>query len=212
MSYSEASGCSGIRFRTICLVTIADYAPEPSLETYEYMNEMEFEHFLDEELRREKTSKIEQPSKLEQWKGYLEQFYSMVDSFLQSYVRENKIEITYSKKILNELYLGEYEVRTASIRIGIQSIKLEPVGSLVVGARGRVDMTGPGGSIKFCVLPKELSKPRTVIRRGVDAKSQANEEPEPQDWCWKIVSSPPVKFTELTKESFLEGIMEVTNA
>jgi hypothetical protein len=151
---------------------------------------------------------------------YLDRFYEQVESFLKPYVESKRVQIQYrSKKIFEEL-IGEYDVKAAVVVVGNSSIKLDPIGTIVIGAKGRVDMTGPCGSTKFVLVDSRASTPRSFVNVGIKGeKSEATEQtatPELVQWEWKrVTAAPRIKFLPTTatpQESFLDAVVDVTNA
>ena len=105
-------------------------------------------------------------------------------------------------------------MKSLEVHIGTIKVQFEPIGTIIFGAKGRVDMHGPHGTVKFVLVPKTASSStiRVIVR---DSSSETKEEPEPivEEWAWKIATrSPNIKYTELEEESFLSAIMEVANA
>ena len=118
-----------------------------------------------------------------------------------------------STKQINEEYIGIYDVASLEIQIGAIKVRFDPIGTLVFGAKGRVDIHGPHGTVKFVLVPKTASSPmiRVIIQ---EAPVEVKDELEPvEEWAWKRRTPPPnIKYIELEEESFLSAIMEVANA
>lgn len=115
---------------------------------------------------------------------------------------------------LVEENIGNYQAPMTTITIGNILVKLEPIGTLLIGARGRVDMKGPKGIARLVIVPKESNGPSVrveVILPGQTPSPRA-ELPPVSEWVWKLASSPPrITYTDLTKESFLDALMGVAN-
>jgi len=135
------------------------------------------------------------------WKGAIEDFYKQVHSFLAPYVSDGRVSIEYADKRLSEDHVGQYESRYATIRIGTNSVRLDPVGTIVVGARGRIDMIGPGGIVKFVLVDKGVVEP--------SIEEEGNTTPV---WEWRIATMQPrIKFLPLNEDSFYSSLMEVAD-
>lgn len=148
------------------------------------------------------------------WIERLEEFYKLAESFLSKYVDEGKIHISRSPKHINEEYIGSYEVPSLDVRIGTVEVRFDPIGTYLIGAKGRVDMQGPHGSVRFVLVPNTASAPtiRVVEREATEHKVDSSN-PVLTEWTWKISTSPPnISYVELEEESFLSAIMEVANA
>lgn len=148
------------------------------------------------------------------WIERLDEFYKLAESFLSKYVDEGKIQISRSRKHINEEYIGSYEAPSLEVQIGTVEVRFDPIGTYLIGAKGRVDMHGPHGSVRFVLVPKTASAPTIrVVER--DSTEQKVDSPNPvlTEWTWKISTTPPnISYIELEEESFLSAILEVANA
>lgn len=148
------------------------------------------------------------------WLEQLAQLYRFVDETLAEFIRQKQIQITRRSIDLYEEPLDPYPAPAATIRIGRQIVEIEPVGTFLIGARGRVNMNGPRGIARFVVVPKDASSPRWRV--DVQSPGQAlAAAPSPaafraEDWVWKISTpAPRISYIELTPESFQETLMGV---
>lgn len=172
-----------------------------------------FDEFL------ERQSKMAQPEidwakKKEEWLSYLSDFYGQVEQFLQEYLSSGKIKLRYGITKIIEEYIGEYEAKTAIIDIGRNQLTLEPIGTNLIGAKGRVDMNGPNGKVKFVLVDRNASSPRILSRVWIHGEEPPSKLPEVAavEWAWKIGTPPPnIQYIELNQESFFDTLMEVSN-
>lgn len=151
------------------------------------------------------------------WLGYLGSLYAQIESFLKKYIDEGSIRIEYKAMELNEENIGLYSVNRMIIHVGRQEIALTPIGTLLIGSKGRVDVEGSYGKAALLLVDKDKVGPRPSVRvKIMDSPHSLGLERETEkkiEWTWKIASSPPVVgFIELNAESFYQLIMEVSNA
>ncbi|TBX74443.1 hypothetical protein E0I74_26775 [Rhizobium laguerreae] len=181
----------------------------------------EFEAFVNRAL--EKDNPFEPPPELKmrpmEWMASLAQLYADIESFLADHVNRGAIRISYEETELQERYIGNYSARTMLIAIGREEVRLTPVGTLVIGGRGRVDVTGSAGDIRLVLIHKDARRPQDLIKVTIkdetsrDQDAIASPRSGAEDYTWKIATPPPsVYFDELTKSSFYEVLMEVSNA
>ncbi len=92
---------------------------------------------------------------------------------------------------------------------------MKPIGTLLIGTRGRVDVIGPSGQTRFLLVNKDASRPNiriTGVVRGQQIVPRPEEPQMPVTWTWKIATSPPrIEYIELTQESLFRALMEVSN-
>ena len=169
-----------------------------------------FDDFVNRQAAEAKETEVDWEARLKEWKRYLQEFYELVEKHLHKYVSEGKISLDYSEKTIEEERLGTYSARSQTVSIGKNRVRFDPVGTIVVAARGRVDMVGPSGSSKFVLVPKESTGPTirvTIREEGQDVPEEPALAPV-EEWAWKIATPPHIPIEE---ESLFEAIMEVSN-
>lgn len=152
----------------------------------------------------------------EEWLRNLEEFYSIIDQYLAEFVQEGTVSITASSVFLTEERIGAYEAPSRTIFVGVNKVTLTPVGTLLIGARGRVDMTGPAGTAKFILTGKHSNGVRISVTVQSEATAQhqikQKETEAKEEYAWKIATPPPrVQFIELTSDTFFNALTEVLN-
>ena len=177
------------------------------------MTDISFDDFVNQQIAKTKPS-IDWTQRCDDWIKHLGEFYQLAEGFLRKYIDQDKVHITWSTKQINEEYIGIYEVASLEVQIGAIKVRFDPIGTRLIGAKGRVDMYGPHGTVKFVLIPKTASSPmtRAIIQEApVEVKNET--EPVMDEWTWKILTPPPnIKYIEFEEESFLSAIMEVANA
>ena len=177
------------------------------------MTRQAFDDFIKKANVRAQNSKVDWDEQREEWLSYLKQFYDMVDGFISDYVEAHQLSCTRSKKTLNEENIGSYDVDVLSIDINTITITLTPIGTLLFGGKGRVDMVGPKGKVKFVLVPEGSTRPRIVVRRvDPDDPSEADTEEPIKEWEWRIMTSPPqISYLPLDGDAFYSAMLEVLN-
>lgn len=126
------------------------------------------------------------------WLSKLDQLYGVVKASLSGYLGNGGgIKLDLSSLDIYEEQLGTYTVPFATITVGRQVVKLIPKGTFLIGAAGRVDMTGPRGVVRFVIVARAATEPKF---RALDVTAGAEL---PRDWVWKI-SSPPPRITKMS--------------
>jgi hypothetical protein len=103
------------------------------------------------------------------------------------------------------------------ITIGKQRVSLVPIGTQLIGCKGRVDAEGSAGRAQILLVDDRVKRAADLINGtvsispSVPALSSAGTPPI--SWTWKIVSnSADKRFVDLDKESFFALLMEIANA
>ncbi|HLW84319.1 MAG TPA: hypothetical protein VKR60_03835 [Candidatus Sulfotelmatobacter sp.] len=152
----------------------------------------------------------------DEWLAHLDRLYSKIESFLKKYVSSGQIKYEYRPIDLNEENIGSYSAKQMVLRIGRQEVDLVPIGTLLIGSKGRVDVRGPGGRAQILLVDGKVSDPRSLIHVTVGVGGKLPLPPGKRtreiDWEWKILTRPPERrFIEITQQTFFDLIMEVAN-
>ncbi len=174
-----------------------------------------FEEFISKQKKKSSSIEIDWDIQRSEWLQHLDLFYESIELFLKPYTENKTIELSFGTKKIIEEYIGEYEAKTAQITIGSNRIKLDPIGTNLIGAKGRVDLIGPNGKIKFVLVNESASAPKISVRvwiQGEEPPTNEEEQPKVISWVWRIATPPPkIRYFPLEKESFLDALMEVSN-
>jgi hypothetical protein len=162
------------------------------------------------------TASIDWEKERDEWLTHLRRLYTMVESFLSKYIPSGQIRLEYRSIDLNEERIGSYSAEQMILRIGRQEVDLVPIGTLLIGSKGRVDVIGPAGKAEILLVDHKAPSPRSLIKVtvGVGGKLPvAPSKPTSEiEWEWRIVTRPPERrFIEITQESLFQLIMEVAN-
>lgn len=150
-----------------------------------------------------------------EWLQSLNRLYSQIESFLDKYISAKQILRRYRTIDLNEEYIGYYKAKQLTLKVGRQEVNFVPIGTMILGARGRVDVVGPTGRVQLLLVDSEASNPSDLIQEEVnfgDKVSKPSKAPREAEWEWKMVTRPPEsRFEELTQETFFQLMMEIAN-
>jgi hypothetical protein len=177
---------------------------------------------FDEFIKRQQTSTsiaslVDWDKQRDEWLDFLNTLYTQIEAFLQTYISAGEAQRRYEDIELIEEGIGSYIARKLVLTFGRQEVIFTPIGTLLIGTKGRVDVRGPAGEARLVLVNKKATSARSLVRVTVSIGGKPppppNEPTEPIEWGWKIVSRPPeLKFLNLTKEAFFEMILEVCNA
>jgi hypothetical protein len=78
------------------------------------------------------------------WLESLTAFHQQIKAWLKQAIDQGLLKITQDEVFIDEL--GGYSAPRLSIHIGEEKVVLQPVGTIIIGARGRVDMLANGRS------------------------------------------------------------------
>ena len=179
---------------------------------------------FDDFLKRQAAEKTQPPGfdpqqQLTEWQSYLSRLYSDITKYLERYLGSGQALVKYEPVELNEDFSGPYTVSQMNLRIGGSTVRFKPIGTMLIGSKGRVDVQGPRGTARLSLINRETKSVRQAIKVRVRIVDETSTMPEPEpkagpiDWVWKIIrSSPDVDFIELNEDSFFDMIVGVVDA
>ena len=150
---------------------------------------------------------------LEEWLRCLDELYKRISSYLSRYIKSGEIKQTFREVMLNEENIGSYAARQMILRIGRQEVTLTPVGTMLVGMKGRVDVVGSAGETRFVLVNSEAYGIRVAWGNPRRPGASTPEAPPKETkWAWKIETRPPaIRYVELTPQSLFDVLIEVSN-
>lgn len=177
------------------------------------MSKKAFEEMLNKQkIVKEEKEEHDWEKKKQEWLKFVEQFYDEVEQWLEPYIDQGKLSYEYHDINLTEEYLGTYNVKAMDIFFAEQFVKIEPIGTLLIGTKGRIDMEGTRGSVQFVLADKESKGINISVTVEERKEDQARKEKEP-DWTWKILvrESRGIAYDDFNEENFFCALMEIIN-
>lgn len=178
------------------------------------MSKKDFEDLLEKHEGKLEENEIDWEERKNEWLEHISQFYSSVEKWLNPYKSKGKLSFEYKKTQLAEDYIGSYDVNVMIVDFAGQKLTLEPIGTLLIGTKGRIDMEGARGRVQFVLADKDSKGMRVSVSISIDGEPQKKkEEHKEPDWTWKIVlrESRKVSYEEFNEENFFDSLMEVVN-
>lgn len=180
------------------------------------MSKQDFDTVINQVVKKHDESIIDWNKTRNDWLEYLKKFYEKVEHYLADYKNEGKLSYTFSEKEIFEEYIGSYTVDVMRIKLADERrVELKPIGRNIIGARGRVDLIGANGKVKFVLVNKDYSAPppiKVTIREEGEliSKTQPTKAVEKEILDWKIATPPPrIKYIDLNEDVFFDAMLEV---
>ena len=152
----------------------------------------------------------------EEWIRSLNGLYSKMEKYLKKYTEADQIQVAREKIQISEEYLGNYEAEKLTIQIGIDKVVAKPIGRMMIGAAGRVDLIGARGMLRIVLLDKGQPATRTRIEIGRKPEEETGWHPiQSIKICergWYIATLPPrITATALSADAFRDALMELSD-
>ena len=133
------------------------------------MAEQEFSEFIRRKTapnQSESGEAIDWAKRRADWLQQLDDLYAGMEDHLRPYTHAGDIQIERTPIQLREEDLGTYKADKLTFKIGREKIVAKPIGTSVIGARGRVDLSGPRRTLKILLLAKGGPVLTTEIEHG----------------------------------------------
>lgn len=179
----------------------------------------EFDDFVRrQKARSQDASEFDVGRRLDEWREYLAILYRDIEKYMAAYLAKGEATIEYRDVELNEEFSGPYAVPQMSLSIGPSVILFRPIGTMLIGSKGRVDVQGPLGSARLVLIDRKVGKARELFRITISvpdepAPAPGSQHDQPVEWAWKLATpAPNIRFTDLDEESFFEMILSIADA
>lgn len=182
------------------------------------MGKKEFDDFLRKEEEKKKPT-VDWDAEKNWWLKQLDILYTDIQGWLKEYIEKKKISVEFSNIDIYEEALGTYTARQMRIKVSDKIATLTPIGTILIGTKGRIDMKCNAESIRFILADRHATGPKIVMKEYLSEEEKRkdngaeNKQAKPQiEWVWKITTDPPrIKYTDLNQDTFLQSLMLVCN-
>lgn len=167
-----------------------------------------FDDFVQREVdaaRKASGSSTDWEREKAEWLRQLDDLHARIGTFLKPYIDAGQITVSTSPFEINEEHLGPYLAPQMSISIGSKTVTLEPIGTIQVGNRGRVDITSSLSRAQL-ILVENGAVSQLLPSSGVGKPQPSTKSLTTGRWVWKIVVRDTVDFT---RENFQAVLVEI---
>lgn len=122
-----------------------------------------FEDAVRKYAEEQKKSAAENPVDLDErktwWQQQVSQLFDEIHDWLKQLIKSETVGFSKENVSLTEETLGRYEIESCVISLQQQKLTFKPVGSVIVGGFGRVDVDGPNGSVMLILCAPDNNGP-----------------------------------------------------
>jgi hypothetical protein len=179
------------------------------------MGKKEFDEYI--QYKTVKPDDSFKERELREWFQYITVLYGYIKKWLSDYIQKNDIKVEVRKKKLYEEFSGEYEADSLELTLKNSKIIFEPVGTMLIGAKGRVDIKSVNGTVSLILVDKKLDSPSIQVHIFTSKKEEEDYEskkkntvPQKIEWVWKVlVNNDQMRYVTLNEENFFDILMEL---
>lgn len=115
-----------------------------------------FTEFLRSKQNEEQAESAGLEKRKSEWLDSLNELFMQIEEWLSEPLSQNLITLKKEIMEFDEYKIGSYRASRLILQIGYNTVYIEPVGTIIVGAKGRVDVKTSGTSFKL-ILANENS-------------------------------------------------------
>lgn len=163
------------------------------------------EDFLNKIEKTEGKACLDVDSVIDSFKSRVAEFYKYVtEDWLKALIESHKINYSLNKISITENDLGTYSLDEMVLTFGKFVIRLTPIGTILLGTIGRIDMTYEGKSRMFVLIDECIKN--AAMQMAKETKSNAVEEDNlipKKRYVWKYISDIQLyTYEKVDKQSF----------
>lgn len=188
---------------------------------------------LEEILQKKKEKKekdtefIDWNREKESWINAVEKLYHHIEKWLKVYKDKELLDFQYDNIDLEEEDIGKYQIRQMRIKLPDEEVKLTPLGTMLIGAFGRIDLESNSRTIPLILIDKDIDHPVFNIKTSIKGDKIAGNielgnvtmfpnSSQDEKWknlAWKIFLKDPNRpiYIPLDKISFLDIFKDIIN-
>ena len=141
---------------------------------------------------------LDKPTLVAEWKAATEQITHEIRGYLAEYESDGSMRISTERVEIQEESLGSYFVQALNIAVGPEVVMVRPVGRLIAGAVGRVDLHRQG-------YPGEDDR-IMLLREGPERWSISQPPERGAPAAGRLRADVARRFVPLTKETLESAV------
>lgn len=145
-------------------------------------------------MEKDKATQFDPAALIAKFQKRIKEFYSAIDNeWLQTYIADGSIKTEMQEINISEERLGTYPVLMKKLFIGNITLKFVPVGTILIGTPGRIDLEYKGRTIMFVLVDEAATSASDFIYTEVKINGKVVKRSGPRK---KFTGNLIWKFTE----------------
>ena len=112
----------------------------------------ELSEYLKEKEQEQVNQEIQWNKVRDEWIQTVDNFLVLIKSWLAEEIQDGLIQIEECTEVIDEEHLGSYSVSSLKLYAIGKALSLRPVGRLIIGAQGRVDLESQSSGERIILL------------------------------------------------------------
>lgn len=168
---------------------------------------MSFEDFLTMKSEQAKAEGLDATQTIERFRSKVDAFYhELYTNWLAGFIERMKPERVPIN--ITEEQLGTYSVDSLTLTVGPNRLQFAPVGTILIGTRGRIDLQSGQNTAMFILTGQQARSARNHIVSSIDGQSPREDKMDKE--VWKLVDTEKrMKFVDITPKVMQNLIMKI---
>lgn len=129
------------------------------------MEKEELKEFLEKQKHPPKEAEVNWELHKSNWIEHVNRLYNDIDNWLKDFITNRMLEIKKERIEIVEEEIGKYSIDKYIIIFPDYQIALEPLGTMIIGAWGRIEMIGYlNKSLPLLLLPPHVSRTSQMVQ------------------------------------------------
>jgi hypothetical protein len=99
-------------------------------------------------------------ARVQWWQRQVFDLYTQMEEWLRPLLQDQLMHFRRDQVLRDEELIGSYTTHSATISLGKERLKLNPIGTAILGSFGRIDVDGPQGSVML-ILNAQKATPES---------------------------------------------------
>ena len=190
--------------------------PIKTMEVKAKMSKKEFEEYIQ---TQSLEISLDKDKELTEWRKYLADLYGLIKGWMSDFVSKKLVKLIKKQIKIYEEFSGEYNIDALELSFNGKTIFFEPIGTMLIGAKGRVDIKGKNGKVTLVLVDKNSDGPNVKVNIFTSEKERKEHEKKEKDkkqekiiWEWKILlNNDQTRYMNLDENNFFDILMGLTN-
>lgn len=125
------------------------------------------QQFAERQLKNDAENVVDWNEMKRWWVGMVDDLFSQIDAWLRPLILSGSVKSIRKSVQLTEQDLGRYDIASLELLLASRKLTLEPVGTMLIGAFGRIEVSGPNGTAVLLLLNTDNKVPPNDKRAHV---------------------------------------------
>jgi len=125
------------------------------------------QHFAEQQQKAGTDDVVDWEEMKNWWIKAVHDLFNQIDGWLHSLILSGSVKSARATMELTEEDLGRYKIESLELQLASRKLIFKPEGTMLIGAFGRVEVTGPNGKAVLLLLNTDSKVPPTERRAHV---------------------------------------------